>query len=91
MPHRPRSIAVTGALAAALAGALFLTWTDKRWPEVQEAMIGVTFVLAATGTLLLLAANPHGGEHLRDLLIGQILWVTPNKLVVVTIVYAVLL
>jgi zinc/manganese transport system permease protein len=78
------------ALAAALAGALFLTWTDKRWPEVQEAMIGVTFVLAATGTLLLLAANPHGGEHLRDLLIGQILWVTPSRLPFVAIVSAVL-
>ena len=24
------------ALTAALAGALLLTWTEKRWPEVQE-------------------------------------------------------
>ena len=79
------------ALVAALAGALFLTWTDRRWPEVQEATIGAVFVLAATGALLLLASNPHGGEHLRDLLIGQILWVTPSRLVIVAIVYAVLL
>jgi zinc/manganese transport system permease protein len=79
------------ALVSALAGALFLTWTDRRWPEVQEATIGVVFVLAATGVLLLLAANPHGGEHLRDLLLGQILWVTPRTLIVVAIVYAVLL
>src|SRR5882762_5073162 len=28
------------ALAAALLGALFLTWTEKRWPEIQEAIIG---------------------------------------------------
>src|SRR3989304_7304032 len=34
------------ALSAALAGALFLTWTERRWPEVQEAIIGVGFVLA---------------------------------------------
>lgn len=79
------------ALAAALGGALFLTWTDRRWPEVQEATIGVVFVLAATGALLLLASNPHGGEHLRDLLIGQILWVSPARLVLVVIVTAVLL
>ena len=78
------------ALVAALVGALFLTWTDRRWPDVQEATIGVVFVLAATGALLLLASNPHGGEHLRDLLIGQILWVTPGRLVLVAIVYAVL-
>ena len=37
------------ALAAALAGALLLTWTERRWPDVQEAVIGVVFVLAATG------------------------------------------
>lgn len=66
--------------AAALLGALLLTWTEKRWPEVQEAQIGVLFVLAATGGLLLLAHNPHGGEHLRDLLAGQILWVRYEQL-----------
>lgn len=79
------------ALLAALAGALLLTWTDRRWPEVQEAIIGVTFVLAATGALLLLAANPRGGEHLKDLLVGQVLWVTPVRLLPVLAAYAVLL
>jgi zinc/manganese transport system permease protein len=64
------------AAIAALLGALLLTWTEKRWPRVQEAQIGTLFVLAATGGILLLAHNPHGGEHLRDLLAGQILWVT---------------
>jgi zinc/manganese transport system permease protein len=63
------------AAAAAMLGAALLTWTERRWPDVQEAQIGVAFVLAATGSLLLLAHNPHGGEHLRNLLAGQILWV----------------
>lgn len=70
------------AALAALLGAALLTWTEKRWPEVQEAQIGVLFVLAATGGLLLLANNPHGGEHLRDLLAGQILWVRYEQLLV---------
>lgn len=68
------------ALSAALACALFLTWTERRWPEVQEAIIGVVFVLASSAAILLLAKNPHGGEHLKELLIGQILWVTPARL-----------
>jgi zinc/manganese transport system permease protein len=67
---------------AAVLGAFLLTWTEKRWPEVQEAQIGVLFVLAATGGLLLLAHNPHGGEHLRDLLAGQILWVRYDQLLI---------
>lgn len=71
--------------ASAIGGALLLTWTEKRWPEVQEAQIGVLFVLAATGSILLLAHNPHGGEHLRDLLAGQILWVRYEQLLLPTV------
>lgn len=63
------------ASGAALAGALLLTWLERHWPDVEEALIGAMFVLAASAALLLLAHNPHGGEHLRDLLAGQILWV----------------
>ncbi len=77
----PQGLATQLAAAvAALLGAGLLTWTEKRWPEVQEAQIGVLFVLAATGGILLLANNPHGGEHLHDLLAGQILWVRYEKL-----------
>ncbi|HEY1057240.1 MAG TPA: metal ABC transporter permease [Limnobacter sp.] len=68
------------AVLAALLGALLLTWIEKKWPEVQEALIGALFVLAASGSILLLANNPHGGEHLKDLLAGQILWVSSNQL-----------
>jgi zinc/manganese transport system permease protein len=79
------------ALAAALAGALLLTWTERIWPDVQEAVIGVVFVLGATGSVLLLASNVHGSEHLRDLLVGQILWAQPSRLVWAAVVYAVIL
>ncbi|MCR5881791.1 metal ABC transporter permease [Rhizobacter sp. J219] len=79
------------AAAAAVAGALLLTWTERRWPEVQEAQIGVLFVLAATAGILLLAKNPHGGEHLRDLLAGQILWVGFGQLWVPAILTALIL
>jgi len=76
------------ALAAALGGALLLTWTERVFADVQEAVIGVVFVLAATGSVLLLASNVHGGEHLRDLLVGQILWAQPSRLLWIAIVYA---
>lgn len=64
------------ALAAALAGACFLHWREKRNPEQQEAIIGVSFVAAACATLLVLAKDPQAGEHMRELLVGQILWTT---------------
>lgn len=68
------------AVSAALVAALILRWTDKRWPEIQEALIGVSFILAATAGILILAGNPHGGEHLKELLVGQILWVNYQQL-----------
>jgi zinc/manganese transport system permease protein len=79
------------ALAAALGGALLLTWTERVWPDVQEAVIGVVFILGATGSVLLLASNVHGSEHLRDLLVGQILWARPSRLLWAALVYAVIL
>ena len=79
------------ALCSALVAALILTWTERRWPEVQEATIGVTFVLASSAALLLLASNPHGGEHLKDLLVGQILWVNPARLPLDALIYGVIL
>jgi len=63
------------AFGAALGAAVLLTWMESRFEEIQEALIGMLFVLAATGGILLLANNPRGGEELKDLLVGQILWV----------------
>jgi zinc/manganese transport system permease protein len=80
-----------GAMTAAVVGAAILTWTEKRWPDVQEATIGVSFVLAASAALLLLAGNPHGGEHLKDLLVGQILWVNLHTLLPAVLAYVVIL
>jgi zinc/manganese transport system permease protein len=75
----------------ALLGSLALNLTERRWPEIQEALIGVSFVLASTGAILLLSNNPHGGEHLKDLLVGQVIWVRPAEVMGHGALYAVLL
>jgi zinc/manganese transport system permease protein len=83
----PHGVAAqSAAFAAAISGALFLAWTDARFGETQEAIIGVFFVLCATGGILLLANSPHGGEELKDLLVGQILWVDLHNLLPAAIV-----
>ncbi len=65
-----------GAVGMALLGALLLHWRERRSPGRQEAVIGVAFVAAACAALLLMSRDPHGAEHLQDLLVGQILWST---------------
>jgi zinc/manganese transport system permease protein len=79
------------AVAAALLGALLLTYTERKAPKQQEAIIGVLFILAACAGILVLAGNPHGGEHLKDLLVGQILWVNTTQLLWLAGVSAVLI
>ena len=79
------------AVSAALLASAGLSWTEKRWPKSQEPLIGILFVLAATGSILLLAGNPHGAQHMKDLLVGQILWSTWSSLVYMTLLYTVLL
>jgi zinc/manganese transport system permease protein len=90
MDEQGAGVEVAAAIAA-LAGGALLTWTDRKWPDYQEPLIGTLFVLAATGSLLLLANNPHGSEHLKDLLVGQILWVTLHHLIGVAVLSALLL
>ena len=79
------------AVSAAILGVLLLNYTEKHWPEIQEALIGSLFVLASSGSILLLATNPHGGEQLKELLVGQILWVSYEQILPVLILYAVIL
>ncbi|MEQ8206150.1 MAG: metal ABC transporter permease [Woeseia sp.] len=79
------------AVGAALIAALGLNWTEKHWPSIQEPLIGSLFVLAATGGILLLAGNPHGSEHLKELLVGQILWSTWASLLPIAALYVAVL
>ena len=79
------------AYGTATLGALLLYWCERNWPEVQEAIIGTSFIVAACIGILLLSGNPQAGEHLKELLVGQILCVDYSSLIPVAIIYAVVL
>jgi zinc/manganese transport system permease protein len=79
------------AITSAIIGAVFLRWTERRWPDIQEAIIGVSFVVSACVGILMLTNNPHGSEHLKDLLAGQILWVNYGQIISTFTLYAAIL
>lgn len=79
------------AVASALAGALLLAYIEHFLPEVREASIGLLFVLAATAGILLMSHDTHAGEHLKDLLVGQILWVGERQLIATALLSAAIL
>ena len=86
-----RGIIFIDLAIAQVAGLGVIAAYEKHWAKVQEPLIGTLFILAATGGILLLAGNPHGSEHLKDLLVGQILWTTWEGLWPVGALYAVVL
>ena len=63
-------------LTCAILGALFFRMIENKIPKQQEAIIGVGFVLSASLAILVLADHPTGGEEIRHLLSGNMLFVT---------------
>lgn len=70
------------SLAVTFVGAAFFSWSRsrKKGPVPQEAIIGITFVVAAAGVILLLSRVAGGKEELEHLLTGDILNVTKGEI-----------
>ncbi len=79
------------AYGTAVLGAFLLYRCEQYWPREQEAIIGSSFIVAASAGILLLSGSSQAGEHLKELLVGQILWVDYDMLIPVAIIYAVVL
>ncbi len=79
------------ALACAVAAGLFFRKVETEMPERQEAIIGCAFVLAASLALLLLIDHPHGGDEIKHLLSGQMLFVTWTDIAKHAPVYALII
>jgi zinc/manganese transport system permease protein len=76
------------ALVSAVIMALILQLLEKKQNKHLEAWIGCSFVITASIGLWVLSASTHAAEHLRDILMGQILWVTKADLTTTLLYYA---
>ena len=70
-----------------LAAGLFAL--SRRYEKIfsQEAVIGIVFALASASVILVVNQLAHGAEHIKDLLIGQVLWVTWHDVIKTGIIY----
>jgi zinc/manganese transport system permease protein len=76
------------ALGATMLGALVLSLTRSRERRVsQEAVIGVVYAVSAAAAVLLIDRAPHGAEHLRAMLVGNILTARGAEVVKVGVLY----
>jgi len=78
------------AAAFAMTAAALLSGLEKHTSHL-EALIGCLYVMAATGALLLLAYDPHGGEVLKQTLNGSVLWLNLEDIYHHAFIYGILL
>ena len=80
------------SLGFTMAGALLFTFTrsSKHARVPQEALIGIIYVVAAAGGILLMSKSPHGKEELQRTLVGDLLTVTPLEIGKTAALYAVI-
>ena len=72
-----------------LGAALFaLTRTDGRGRVPQEAFIGIVYVVASAAAILVADRTPRGGEAIKDILVGSLLWVTWPTIARLAAIYA---
>jgi zinc/manganese transport system permease protein len=66
------------ALGFTLLGAAIFSVTGKRSSQIpQEAVIGIGYVVAAAAAILLLSRAAEGDEEIKNMLVGNILLVSP--------------
>ncbi len=71
-----------------LAGLFFSFFRDEQIP--QEAIIGISFVVSSALGILLADKSPHGSEHLKYILSGNILWVSWTQIIKTFLIYSAL-
>ena len=73
--------------ATFIAAALFAMARRFEKKLSQEALIGITFAFASAAVVLVIDKLAHGAEHLKEALIGQILWVTWSEVLKTLAIY----
>lgn len=86
----------TASLAYALGfttlGAFLfaLTRSEGKGRVPQEAIIGIVYVVASAAAILVADRSPRGGEAIKDILVGSLLWVTWPTILRLAAIYAII-
>ncbi len=79
------------ALAFTVGGAVLFSVSRLRRARIpQEAIIGIVYAVSAAAAVLVVDRAPQGSEHIKQLLVGSILTVTPKEVETLALLYAVI-
>ena len=86
-PHSPAVYWM--GLAFTLVGALIFSLIKGQEARIpQEAIIGISYAVASAAVIVAMSKATGESEHLRDMLVGNILSVSPEEVVQTGIMYA---
>lgn len=79
------------SLAFTLIGAVIFSVTRSRRARIpQEAFIGIVYAVSAAAAILVVDRAPGGAEHVKDLLVGSLLFVQWGTVVKTALLYAII-
>tara|TARA_B100000609_G_scaffold192032_2_gene181482 strand:- start:4221 stop:5558 length:1338 start_codon:yes stop_codon:yes gene_type:complete len=77
------------SLGFTLLAATFFAVGRAHYQKIpEEAIIGLTYAILSASAILLMQFAPHGAEHIRDMLAGQVLWVTWPTVFKTAVIYS---
>lgn len=78
------------SLAHTFAAALLFAWARKVEHKIsQEILIGTVYALASALVILVINNLSHGAEHIKEILVGRVLWVTWDEVITTGLIYSV--
>ena len=88
-PHAP-SVYWVSLLFTFIGAGIFSMIRGKQARIPQEAIIGISYAVASAATILALSKSTSEGEHLKDMLVGNILAVSWDEVWKTALLYAII-
>lgn len=77
------------SLAATFIGAVIFSLTRSRKERIpQEAIVGIVYIVAAAAAFLVVSRTAQGDEHVRTILVGNILLVERGEIIKILTLYS---
>jgi zinc/manganese transport system permease protein len=73
---------------ALIGGTIFALTRDMEKRVPQEAIIGIVYAVSSAAAIIAVSHSPEGAEHIRYLMVGSLLTVTPLAIGKTAAVYA---
>lgn len=76
------------SLITTLVAAGFLTLSNRLKNISQEAIIGIVFAFSSAALVLIAGQMPHGSDHIKHSMVGQLLWTSWQDVLKVLLIYS---